>query len=140
MAISETHAGRRYPPTDPYEVSAAKIAEFARALGADDPTATLPAVAPPTFAAVVSSPAWQQMFDDPELGLALNRMVHADQKFTYERVLRPGDVITAQLVIDKVRVRAGTEIISTSVAVATTAGEPVCTAQSTFYHSREVPT
>ena len=33
MAITEAHAGRRYPPTAPYAVSAAKIAEFARALG-----------------------------------------------------------------------------------------------------------
>ena len=37
MAISEAHAGRRYPPTAPYEVSAAKIAEFAAALGDDNP-------------------------------------------------------------------------------------------------------
>ena len=37
MAITEAHAGRRYPPTAPYAVSAAKIAEFARALGDDNP-------------------------------------------------------------------------------------------------------
>jgi len=30
VAISEAHAGRRYPPTAPYAISAAKIAEFAR--------------------------------------------------------------------------------------------------------------
>ena len=35
MPITADHAGRRYPPTPPYEVSAAKIAEFARALGDD---------------------------------------------------------------------------------------------------------
>ena len=72
MAISEAHAGRRYPPTAPYAISAAKIAEFARALGDDNPAyaGDFP-VAPPTFAAVISAPAWQQMFDDSELELAL---------------------------------------------------------------------
>ena len=39
MALTEAHAGRRYPPTDPYHVSAAKIAEFATALGDDNPNA-----------------------------------------------------------------------------------------------------
>ena len=49
MAISEAHAGRRYPPTEPYEVSAAKIAEFAAALGDDNPRYCGPElIAPPT--------------------------------------------------------------------------------------------
>ena len=30
MPISAEHVGRRYPPTQPYEVSAAKVSEFAR--------------------------------------------------------------------------------------------------------------
>lgn len=135
MAINETHAGRRYPPTTPYEVSAAKIAEFATALG-EDPAAA-PRVAPPTFAAVVTSPAWQQLFDDPELELTLNRVVHGDQTFRYSRPLRAGDVITAELTITQVRARAGRELISITVAVATTDGEPVCTADSTLIHTRE---
>ena len=56
MAITEAHAGRQYPPTAPYVVSAAKVAEFAAALGEDDPRCTGPdAVAPPTFAAVLAA-------------------------------------------------------------------------------------
>jgi len=136
MAISEAHAGRRYPPTAPYEVSSAKIAEFAAALG-DETAAADPLVAPPTFAVVVSSAAWQQLFDDRELELALSRIVHGDQTFRYTRPLRAGDVITAQLTIEKVRARAGREFISIAVAVATTDGEPVCTAESTLVHARE---
>ena len=80
----QAHAGRRYPPTAPYEVSAAKIAEFADALGDANPAyrASAP-IAPPTFVAVVSSAAWEPMFDDPELELALRRVVHGDQRFRY---------------------------------------------------------
>ncbi len=139
MAISEAHAGRSYPPTAPYEVSAAKIVEFAAALGDDSPAygGDRP-MAPPTFVAVISASAWDSMFDDAELDIALRRVVHGDQRFSYVRPLRVGDVIVATLTIDKVRVRSGSEIITSSVEVATVAGETVCTAQSTFFHSREV--
>jgi acyl dehydratase len=138
MAITQAHAGRRYPPTDPYEVSAAKIAEFAEALGDPNPAYRAEAaIAPPTFVAVVSSAAWERMWEDTELDLALRRVVHGDQRFRFARPLRAGDVITATLTIDKVRVRAGSEIISSSVLVATTGGEEICTAEATFFHSRE---
>lgn len=137
MPITETHVGRRYPPTAPYEVSSAKIAEFAAALGEGPVAAADALVAPPTFAAVVSFPAWQQLFDDPELEIALNRIVHGDQTFRYVRPLRAGDVVSAELIITQVRVRAGREFVSIAVAVATTAGEPICTAESTLIHARD---
>ena len=138
MAISEVHAGRSYPPTAPYQVSAAKIAEFATALGDDSSSyrGTEP-IAPPTFVAVISSPAWELMFDDPELELTLSRIVHGDQRFSYARPLRAGDVVTGALTIDKVRVRGAVEIISASVEIITVDGDPVCTAQATFLHSRD---
>lgn len=140
MPITEAHAGRRYPPTAPYEVTAAKIAEFALALGDDDPHYQgTDAIGPPTFTAVVSAAAWESMFADAELDLALRRIVHGDQRFTYVRPVRAGDLITATLTIDKVRVRAGSEILTCSVHVRTTAGEDVCTTSSTFFHSRAVP-
>ena len=138
MTITADHAGRRYPPTAPYEVSAAKIAEFARALGDHSPAYTgEQPIAPPTFVAVISSAAWESMFDDPELGLALRRIVHGDQRFNYTRPLRPGDRVTASLTIDKVRVRGTADIISSSVRVEDQAGELVCLASATFFHSRE---
>ena len=135
--ITEAHTGRRYPPTAPYAVSAAKIAEFARALGDDSPHYQgEDAVAPPTFAAVVAAPAWQRMFDDPELELALHQIVHGDQRFDYHAPLRADDVVQAVLTIDKVRVRAGSEIISCSVAIADIEGAERCSVMATFVHSR----
>ncbi len=137
MPISEQHVGRTYPPTPPYEVSSAKIAEFASALGDDSAAYRGPAaIAPPTFVAIVSAAAWESMFADPELDLALRRIVHGDQRFSYARPLRAGDTVTATLSIDKVRVRAGSEIITSSVLVQTAVGEQICTASSTFFHSR----
>ena len=136
MPISEQHVGRTYPPTAPYEVSAAKIGEFARALGDDNPAYVGDApIAPPTFVAVIAAGAWDSLFGDPELDLALRRVVHADQRFDYVRPLRAGDRVSAVLSIDKVRVRGEVDIIGVSVEVGTVDGERVCSASSTFYHT-----
>lgn len=136
MPISEQHVGRTYPPTAPYEVSAAKIAEFARALGDDNAAYSGDSpVAPPTFVAVIAAASWDALFDDAELDIALHRVVHADQRFDYLRPLRAGDRVQAVLSIGKVRVRGEVDIIGVSVDVETVGGEHVCSASSTFYHS-----
>jgi acyl dehydratase len=134
--ISDAHVGRTYPPTAPYLVSAAKVAEFAAALGdAGNPAYTGPdAVAPPTFAAALSSAAWGAMFDDPELELSLSSTVHTDQRFTWHRPLRVGDAVTATLTIDRVRARGTSAFISITVTLDAD-GERVCDAASTLLHS-----
>ena len=140
MPINEAHVGRSYPATAPYEVSRAKVAEFAAALGdAAHPAygADVP-VAPPTFAVVLSSAAWDAMFADPDLGLSLSRTVHVDQRFAWQRPLRVGDQVSATLTIEKVRARGATAIITIAVELATTAGEALCTATSTLMHTSEV--
>ena len=68
---------------------------------------------------MISAAAWEPMFADPELGLALRRIVHGDQRFSYSRPLRAGDRVQATLTIDKVRIRGAADIISSSVLVAT---------------------
>lgn len=136
--ISESHAGRSYPPTEPYEVTGAKIAEFAAALGDDNPAYRgADPIAPPTFAAVIAGRAWDALWADQELGLALSRIVHGDQRLIHRRPLRAGDQVSATLTIDKVRIRGAVDIINSSVTLATADGEEVCTASSTFMHTRE---
>jgi hypothetical protein len=138
MPITEAHAGRRYPPCDPYQVSAAKIAEFTTALGDDNPRYRGESpMAPPTFAAVISAHAFDQLFGDEELELLWARTVHGDQRFIFSRPIHAGDVVIASLTIDKVRIRAGSELISTTVDMADHDGGPICSAEATFYHVRE---
>lgn len=138
MAITPEHAGRTYPATEPYQVSRAKIREFARAIGDDNPSYAGPnPVAPPTFAFVVASNAWEAMFGDVELDLALRRVIHADQRFTYVRALRAGDEVVGRLTIDQVRVRGTMEFITTTVDVRTTGDEPVCTVTAQLIHNRQ---
>jgi len=129
--------GRTYPPTAPYEVSAAKIAEFAAALGDRNPAYSGEEPdAPPTFAAVIGAAAWDGLFADPELDLTLQRVVHADQTFVWHRPLRAGDKVTGVLSIDKVRCRGAMEIVGVTVRVETLDGERVVDSSSTFVHTR----
>lgn len=137
VPITSEHAGREYPPTPPYPVTRAKIEEFATALGQADDYASLDAEAPPTFAVVVTNTAWDAMFADPELELSLSRIIHADQRFRLHRALRAGDVVTATLRIDRVRVRAGSEMISSVATVYDADGVAVLSAEATFLHSRD---
>jgi acyl dehydratase len=138
VPLSEAHAGRSYPPTPVYEITAAKIAEFVAALGDDNPAYEGDSpLAPPTLVAMVAFAAWDQMFADPDLELELRRIIHTDQRFIYARPLRAGDRVTATLTIDKVRARGTTELVSCSIAVHDAAGDVTCTAASTLFHSRE---
>ena len=137
MPITAEHVGRTYPDAPVYEVSRAKIAEFARALGDDNPAyfADSP-IAPPTFAAVIAAHAWEALFGDPDLGLALNRTVHADQSFVFHRPLAAGDDVVAKLTIEKVRNRGPLDIVTILVELVVD-GATACEARSTLMHTRE---
>lgn len=132
--------GRAFAPTAPYLVGREKVREFARAVFATDPQHTDPAaaralgyadvVAPPTFAMVVQDLTLQQLLAEPDSGIALERTIHAEQRFAYTRPIVAGDELTAQLSITGVR-SVGTNAMVTSVAEITdAAGDHVVTATS----------
>lgn len=139
MPINDSHVGKVYPPTEPYVISAAKIAEFSAAIQDDNPAyAGTEAIAPPTFAAVLSASAWNALFVDPELDVQLHRTVHSDQRFVWNRPLQVGDEVTAALTITRFRARGATEMITIAVELSTVDGALVCTATSTLIHTREI--
>ena len=134
MPISPDDVGRTYPTTDPYLVTAEKIRELATALGdtapayrGDDP------IAPPTFAMVLASRAWEALFDDEQLGL---HMIHTDQSFNWIRPLHKGDEVTSTLRITSVRTRGNTDIIGIDVSLDHVNGEHLGNATSTLWHTR----
>ncbi|HEY6935316.1 MAG TPA: MaoC family dehydratase N-terminal domain-containing protein [Marmoricola sp.] len=131
MAVQATLAGRTFPPTAPYDVTAERVAEFAAATGtpyADgDP-------APATFPIVVAFAAMQQLMTDPEVGIELHHVVHGEQRFAYERPVRVGDRLTAELTVDSLRQIGGADIIGTSSAVRDSDGSLVCTARAVLVH------
>ena len=142
MTINRAFIGRSYPPSAPYAVSREKIREFAEAIGDPNPVyrdaATARAlghpdvVAPPTFVIVVTMKvAWQAVFD-PDLGVDYTRAVHGQQQFSHTRPIRAGDHLVGTLTIADITSAGRNAELRTRVDVATTAGEPVCSAVSTL--------
>jgi acyl dehydratase len=103
MAIQTDAVGKQWPPVT-YQASRAKIAEYASAIGAENPIhfdreAALAAgfrdvVAPPMFCVVYSAPAMGPAILDPEVGINLAAMVHGGQQFEWGEPVCSGDEIT----------------------------------------------
>jgi len=132
--------GRVFPPTAPYLVGREKVREFARAVFADDPQHTDPAaaqalgypdvVAPLTFAMVIQDLTLQQLLAEPDSGIALERTIHAEQRFRYSRPIVAGDELTAQLSISGVRAMGTGAMVTSEAEITDAAGAHVVTATS----------
>lgn len=132
--------GRVFPSTAPYLVGREKVREFARAVFADAPQHSDPAaaralgyadvVAPPTFAMVVQDLTLQQLLGDPDSGIELSRLVHAEQRFRYSRPIVAGDELTATLSVAGIRTLGGNAMITSEAEIVDAAGAHVVTTTS----------
>jgi acyl dehydratase len=142
MAINRDYAGRTFEPSEPYEVSRVKIADFASAIGDPNPvyrdrSAAQAAghpdvIAPPTFAIVVTMASSGAALADPGLGLNYAMVVHGEQRFAYSRPIVAGDVLVAQPTITEIRDAGRNVMLTTSTHIRTVEGELVCTAIGTL--------
>jgi acyl dehydratase len=141
VAINPEYAGRTFEPSEPYEVSRVKIAEFATAIGDSSPlcrdraaaqAAGYPdVIAPPTFAIVISSAGLATLMTDPGLGVNYAMIVHGEQSFTHHRPLHAGDVVVSQSTVESIKQIRSMTTLATVTEIRTVDGEPVCTARST---------
>jgi len=115
MAIDTRHVGRRYGPFRT-TVCGERIRDFSVAVSGGTPgffgTATGEGahpwtvdeeaarrsphgglVAPPTFGVTFAMQPFALACADPEIGLDLVRLLHAEQEFVWHDVIRPGDVV-----------------------------------------------
>jgi acyl dehydratase len=103
VALKTDAVGKQWPGAE-YQASRAKIAEYAHAIGAENPVhfdreAALAAgfrdvVAPPMFCVVYSAPAMGPAILDPEVGMNFAAMVHGGQEFEWGEPVCSGDEIT----------------------------------------------
>jgi acyl dehydratase len=131
---------RAFAPTAPYLVGREKVREFARAVFATDPQHTDPeaaralgypdVVAPPTFAMVIQDLTLQQLLGEPDSGIALERTVHAEQRFRYTRPIVAGDELTAQLSVTGIRAFGKGAMVTSEAEIRDVAGDHVVTAVS----------
>ena len=132
--------GRAFAPTAPYLVGREKVREFARAVVADAPQHSDPeaaralgyadVVAPPTFAMVVQDLTLQQLLGDPDSGIELSRLVHAEQRFRYSRPIVAGDELVATLSVTGIRSMGGNAMITSEAEIVDAAGAHVVTTTS----------
>lgn len=131
---------RAFAPTAPYLVGREKVREFARAVFATDPQHTDPdaaralgyadVVAPPTFAMVIQDLTLQQLLGEPDSGIALERTVHAEQRFRYTRPIVAGDELTAQLTVTGIRAFGKGAMVTSEADIRDISGDHVVTAVS----------
>ncbi len=128
MPVDQSLVGRVFPPTRPYAVSSEKIREFVTATGGsydDGP-------APATFPIVLAFDAMNAFLEAESIDLF--RIVHGEQRFTYERPVVPGDVLTATLTVASLRQIAGNDIIGTTSEISDASGALVCSTSATLVH------
>ncbi len=140
MPVNPELVGREFAPTAPYSVGREKVREFARAVFADDPQHTDPAaaralgyadvVAPPTFAMVVQDLTLQQLLAEPDSGIELSHVLHAEQRFAYTRPIVAGDELVAQLAVTGIRTLGGNAMVTSNAVVTDASGAHVVTATS----------
>lgn len=128
MAIDESLVGKEFPSTRPYAVSEEKVREFAAATGSAYDGGPVPA----TFPIVLAFDAMNAFLEAESIDLF--RIVHGEQRFAYERPVRPGDVLAATLTVASLRQIGGNDIIGTRSLVTDAAGELVCTTTATLVH------
>ncbi len=140
MAVNPDFAGRVYPASDPYSVTAERITAFAEAVGAEHPMhhdseaaerlGYADVVASPTFAVVIAQQCERQFIADPAAGIDFTRVVHGEQKFAHHRPIVAGDDIVATLHVDGMRQAGGHSMITTRTELALANGAAVSTVTS----------
>jgi acyl dehydratase len=116
MPVDDSAKGKSFPPFE-YEVGKEKIAEYARAVGEDNPVyferdkakeaGFRDVPAPPMFAVVYSAGAMAPAITDPEVGINLMAMVHGGQEFAWGEPVCAGDTITTTATVADISEKDG---------------------------------
>jgi len=120
-------AGRTYPAVR-FEIESERVADFARAIGADPSDGV-----PPTFAAVYSlGVTAPQLFGDDEAAVDFARLLHAEQEFQWWRQPRVGETVTSQARVASDTSRRGMRLVSFETDTSDEQGSPVCRSRALF--------
>jgi len=120
-------AGRIYPAVQ-FEIDSGRVADFARAIGADPADGV-----PPTFAAVYSLYATApQLFADEDAAVDFARLLHAEQEFEWSRQPRAGETVTSRGRVASDTNRRGMRFVSFETETTGADGTPMCTSRALF--------
>ena len=120
-------AGRTYPAVR-FEIDSERVADFARAIGADPADGV-----PPTFAATYALEATvPQLFGDEEAAIDFARLLHAEQEFEWRRHPRVGETVTSRGRVASDTNRRGMRFVSFETDTTDDQGSPVCRSRALF--------
>ena len=128
MPIDQSLVGRSFPPTAPRTVAEGQVREFVAATGGDYDGGPAPA----TYPIVLAFDAMNAFLEAEAIDLF--RIVHGEQRFTYERPVVPGDVLTATLTVAWLRQIGGNDIVGTTSDITDADGVLVCSTSATLVH------
>jgi len=143
MPLNRDFVGRSTTSKEPFEVTRNDIRRFATAIGDNNPAyhdveaakalGHTDLVAPPTFlisAGSAQNDAGGGFFQDPELGLRFEMVVHGEESFTFHRPVVAGDVLVSTVTITDISERGRNELLTLATEV-TCRGERVATVTNT---------
>ena len=130
--------GRSYE-TAPYEVTEKSIRDYMTAVGdvredVSGPGSEKPRdlIAPPTYAMVYGFDAYWQLWSDQEVALDVAHLVHAEQRFSFHKPVRPGDRIRTTGRLTGIATRGDTELVTFELAARDAQDQPVSDATALF--------
>ena len=120
-------AGRLYPAVR-FEIESERVADFARAIGADPADGV-----PPTFAATYALEATApQLFGDEDAAIDFGRLLHAEQEFEWHRHPRVGETLSSRGRVASDTSRRGMRFVSFETDTTDEQGSPVCSSRALF--------
>jgi len=120
-------AGRLYPAVR-FEIESERVADFARAIGADPADGV-----PPTFAATYALEATApQLFGDEDAAIDFGRLLHAEQEFEWHRHPRVGETLSSRGRVASDTSRRGMRFVSFETDTTDEQGSPVCRSRALF--------
>lgn len=120
-------AGRTYPAVR-FEIEPERVAEFARAIGADPADGV-----PPTFAAVYSLGATApHLFMDEDAAVDFSRLLHAEQEFEWTRHPRVGETVLSRGRVTSDTSRRGIRFVNFETDTTDDQGGPLCRSRALF--------
>jgi acyl dehydratase len=141
MPIDRRFVGKEYPAIV-YEMGREKIREYARAVGDLNPlyldeqagraSPHGDMVAPPTMASQYALMTVEQLFQDDELALDVEMVVHSEQDYRFFRPVRPGDRLQVKGRIKDLADKRGLQFVVFETEVTNQRGEKVTEATATL--------
>ena len=127
MGIADNIVGTHFRSPDFFEVGREKIREFATAVQDEHPAHQDGTVASLTFLAVAGRRVQLELFENFDIPINLERVLHRDQKLIFHRPIKVGDKLWFDSYLDSVIESHGTVICEVRAEVTDDAGAPVAT-------------